>query len=58
MVEWGGEALFEARADWLAVEAVFCAEHFGYKVQSVEKLAYEIREVFKEQTDKLSNKAI
>jgi hypothetical protein len=47
MIEWGGEALFESRADWLGVEAVFCAEHFGFKVDSVIDLVRRIREVFR-----------
>lgn len=33
MMELGGAALFEARADWLAIETVFIANHLEYPLR-------------------------
>ena len=50
MIDWGGEAIFEARADWLAVETLYIAEHLGLPIEEefAPNLIRKIRVVFKE----------
>lgn len=49
--------ILEYRTDWIAFEAIKIAEHNGVYIANLSKTAIKIREVFKNETEGLSNDA-
>ena len=58
MIEQGGEAMLESRADWLAIEACYIAHYLDYPITSVPSMARSIRWAMKTQTEKLAAQAL